>query len=1121
MELEADRGFRCKDPIAIIGCSCVLPGAATTDEYWANIIERRCCIEEVPKARFDIKNYFAADLAAEGKSYSKWGGFIPAIAFDPLSYGIPPRALRSISVSQLLALECTRQALKDAGYSSREFDRENTGVIFGASTAADLSHAYITRDMLGEFARGNAFVSTEYFPEWTEESFSGILVNVIAGRIANRFDLRGPNYTVDAACASSLAALDLAIRDLWSGRMNMAIVGGVDLDQTPHSYIAFSKTRALSPDGKLRAFDQTANGTVISEGAVVLVLKRLKDAKFDQDKIYAVIRSVESASDGRMSAIAAPNKDGQSRAIRRAYTLSDIPLSSISFYEAHATGTAVGDSTEISTISELLRAESAAPRTCAIGSVKALIGHCKAAAGLASILKVALALHYRTLPPQARVDRPLSEIANPKSPLTLVEYPQPWIPRDRTRRAGVSSFGFGGINYHAVLEEPPADSKHSSAGSDRWPFELVVIAAQDVSQLDQQLSYMRELSLRGGDQPLRDIAYTSWCHASAVDSPAFEVSLVASDRAELLRKLDRARVIVKHGRFEECQTDLIISNRSIVSLEVALLCPGISSCYIGMGNDFSLYLPELHECFAEASEALLKYRGGSAGFIESVFTNGVDNQQCPLSFGICPAAVASISSGAITLLTKLGVVFGRAAGHGIGELSALHASGALDRETLLAITSRLARGLGAVSPAIGSTLYVALGESDIREELRSYGQLAIVAVNSPDQTIVAGPKRDIDAIEDHFRKIGVAVGRTVAPAVVHSAIYDNVTPLLTDIFAGVTIHRPRFPVHSSVDGGSIYLDPHSIRQQLIRQGTEPIRFLNCVQKMYEAGCRTFVEIGPNSLLSRCVHDTLSARDVVVVTLDEMCGGLRSFLVALARLRSMGVPVKLDLLFERRGAQLLCTDLSQKGAVASWYLSGGDVWHSTEVTAGLPGRDRNRLPIVHCEGADQANDCIPIEYANPRSKLWDNRTESRTYIEVADPGATLGNETTATRLDVDAVENVEQASVSSAEPLSVAFGKRECVDTCDLMASIIDVIAPLTGYPRDVLAKPELDLEADLGIDSIKRINFLSDLEDTLPPYLGSAISDSFDSLLQMRTLQEIVGHLLLVAREKQQCAGES
>ncbi len=470
--------------IAIVGLSAIFPGAADARTFWENTLKGVDAIVEIPPDRWDWRTYYDPDPKAPDKVISKWGGFVPDVPFDPLRYGMPPSSLPSIEPVQLLVLEAVRRALDDAGYADRPFPRERTAVVLGmGGGAAQLAMGYAFRSYLPmletvapEAGKAARDASEPLLPEWTEDSFPGFLLNVAAGRVANRFDLGGSNYTVDAACGSSLAAASLAVRELETGAADMVILGGADTVQNPLTYLAFSKTHAFSPRGRCRPFDASADGIVISEGVGVVVLKRLADAERDGDRIYAVIKGMGSSSDGRAKGLTAPNEDGQARALERAYEKSGVDPSTLGYVEAHGTGTAVGDVVEVNALAGALRKAGAAPASCAMGSVKSMIGHTKCAAGIAGLINASLALYHKTLPPTIGVERinPKADLAD--GPLRVSTKARPWFHADRTRprRAGVSAFGFGGTNFHAVLEGYDRDPLAAPAPIGEWPAELLL-----------------------------------------------------------------------------------------------------------------------------------------------------------------------------------------------------------------------------------------------------------------------------------------------------------------------------------------------------------------------------------------------------------------------------------------------------------------------------------------------------------------------------------------------------------------------------------------------------------------------------------------------------------------------
>jgi polyketide-type polyunsaturated fatty acid synthase PfaA len=452
-------------------------------------------VGEVPATHFSVADYFDADPKAPDMTYAKRGAFLPATPFDPTEFGIPPSILEATDTSQLLALVVAKMALEDAGYpEDGAWDRSRTSVLLGVtgtqelviSLGARLGHPHwkkALREAGVDEATAKDVVERigASYVGWQENSFPGLLGNVVAGRIANRFDLGGTNCVVDAACASSLGALHLGLAELESGRADMVLTGGVDTLNDIFMHMCFSKTPALSPTGDARPFSDRADGTLLGEGLGMVVLKRLSDAERDGDRIYALVRGIGTSSDGRAKSIYAPLSKGQARALKAAYHDANVRPRDIGLLEAHGTGTKAGDAAEFEGLVSVFREDSADGPWCALGSVKSQLGHTKAAAGAAGLIKAALALHHRVIPPTIKIDRPNPALKIDESPFALPTSARPWLRSPRgPRLAAVSSFGFGGSNFHTVLEEY-GDRRAEPA----WDgsVEIVALSAPDAARL--------------------------------------------------------------------------------------------------------------------------------------------------------------------------------------------------------------------------------------------------------------------------------------------------------------------------------------------------------------------------------------------------------------------------------------------------------------------------------------------------------------------------------------------------------------------------------------------------------------------------------------------------------------
>src|SRR6202011_5006006 len=570
------------EPIGIIGMECIFPGSPDVESFWANILEGRDLITEVPAERWNTELYYRkGSIAEKGKTPSKWGGFIDEIAFDPLQYGIPPQSLAAIEPVQLLSLEVASRALADAGYGEeRHFDGEKSSVIFGAEAGMELSNACAFRN---PFAQDGAELPPQLdaaLPDLTEDSSPGVLANVIAGRIANRLDLKGVNYSVDAACASSLTAIELAVKELRSGNSDMVLAGGADFHNGINDFLMFASVKALSPSGRCRSFDADADGVCLGEGIGVVVLKRLSDAERDGDRIYAVIEGIAGSSDGRGLGLTAPRKEGQKRALERAYWQAGQLPASVGLVEAHGTGTVVGDRTELKTLTEIYNAGGAVAGQAGLGSVKSQIGHTKCAAGIAGLIKVAKALYHRVLPPTQNINAPTDWYRRANSPFAFYTAPRVWL--DEHARAAVSGFGFGGTNFHALLSAHQAPVGSDPPGLRRWPAELFVFRGRDLAEAHAEMRRLQQfLDQSTGPLAMRDLSFTS----SGLGAGAIQCAFVAGGVPDLSARLKLALSGV---------ADPEIQRRGVGSGgKVAFLFPGQGSQAPGMMQDIFIAFPQL------------------------------------------------------------------------------------------------------------------------------------------------------------------------------------------------------------------------------------------------------------------------------------------------------------------------------------------------------------------------------------------------------------------------------------------------------------------------------------------------------------------------------------------------
>ncbi|MBI2078930.1 MAG: polyketide synthase [Euryarchaeota archaeon] len=460
-----------REPIAVIGVGCVLPDAPDVASFWRNLLAGRSSIREVPTERWDPALFYSPERNGKARTYSKIGAFVSGFGLDPRRFRIPPNVLKSVDPSQLWALAATDQAFRDSGYDARPFDRSRCAVIVGACGSEEMRtptalHVMIPAVMdelsktpsfqaLPPTAQANLLREWEEralhrWPNVTEDSMTGELSSLVAGRIANQFNLTGKSFTTDAACASSIAAVDAAVSGLRTGEFDLAVVGGSDHNQAVSMYVKFARLGALSATGS-HPFDERADGFVMGEGCAIFLLKRLSDARRDGDKVRALILGVGSSSDGKGRSLTAPSVDGQALCLERALRSAGVSADSIDVVECHGTATPLGDAVEV----EALRRVYGAARPLTLGSVKSNIGHLKGAAGAAGLLKAILTLEHGVIAPQSGFTAPNPRLGLDGSRFVVAREATRWPGSGRPRRMAVSSFGFGGTNFHAVLGQAP------------------------------------------------------------------------------------------------------------------------------------------------------------------------------------------------------------------------------------------------------------------------------------------------------------------------------------------------------------------------------------------------------------------------------------------------------------------------------------------------------------------------------------------------------------------------------------------------------------------------------------------------------------------------------------------
>ncbi|HJQ69025.1 MAG TPA: type I polyketide synthase [Blastocatellia bacterium] len=884
-----------KEAVAIVGMACCYPDARSPGELWENALAQRRAFRRIPPERLRLEDYLSSDRRAPDHIYTAEAALIEGYEFDRLRFRISGGAFRSADLAHWLALDMAAEALVDAGFPDAEgLDRESTGVFLGNTLTGEFSRAnslrlrwpYVRRVLEGVlfekgFSPGEIRDCTDRceqvykdpFPEIGEDTLAGNLSNTIAGRICNHFDFKGAGYTVDGACASSLLAVATACSALASGDIDVALAGGVDLSIDPFELVGFAKAGALATD-QFRVYDARSSGFLPGEGCGFVVLMRYSDAVEKSCRTYSVIKGWGISTDGR-GAITRPEVEGQLLAFERAYKRAQFGADSVGYFEGHGTGTSVGDSTELETI---IRARRGANAVAALGSIKANIGHTKAAAGIAGLIKATLALHAQVLPPTTACDQAHPKLAEPHARLKTLKRGQIW-PAQLPLRAGVSAMGFGGINAHIALEgvakqrRVELNSREQALLSSAQDAELFLMASRDREGLLDQIRNLLKLAPKISLAEMADLAAAMQASlAATLNGAALRAAIVASSPAELASRLEVLEAWLASGVSLEIDPDAGIFVGSNRKARVGFLFPGQASPVYLDGGAFSRRFECVRQLYRNAALA----SSGDAAATE-----------------VAQPAIVTASIAGLLVMERLGMTADVAVGHSLGEITALHWAGAFDEEGAIRVAVARAKAMNDCGGLPGGMASIKGNRHEV-EALLNGDPIVIACLNSPDQTVVSGAATAVQSFVARVRSRGHAAVTLPVSHAFHSPLLASAIPLLADYLSLERFRQPYRKVFSTVTSNTIPADVN-LRQLLCQQLTAPVRFFEAAHAA-ASDADLFIEVGPGHVLTGLASEFLNKP---VIAIDAGSDSLKGLLKAAGAAYALGAVADCGPLFSDR------------------------------------------------------------------------------------------------------------------------------------------------------------------------------------------------------------------------------
>ncbi|MCP3063708.1 type I polyketide synthase [Myxococcus sp. K38C18041901] len=869
-----------REPIAIIGMACRFPGGANHPEaLWALLREGGDAIVEVPADRWAIDDYYDPDPAAEGKMYTRWGGFLKGVRLDELDarfYGIAPREAASMDPQQRLMLEVTWEALANAGQVQERIANSLTGVFVGV--------------MLNDYAQLQAqqaapALMDAYLAFGNDSSF-------MAGRISYILGAQGPSMAVNTACSSSLVTVQLACQSLRARESNMAIAGGVSVILAPDGHIVSSRLRSQSPTGRCRTFDAAADGYVRGEGCGVVVLKRLSDALADKDPVLAVIRGGAVNHDGPSGGLTVPSGPAQEAVIRRALANAGVEPSQVDYVEAHGTGTPLGDPIEVRALQKVFAAGRESSRPLGLGSIKTNVGHLEAAAGIAGLMKVVLMLQHREIPPHLHLERPTTAIPWSELPIAIPTRLRPWDKASGRRVAGVSSFGLSGINAHLLLEEAPESTSARPPLSPERSAHLLTLSARDEKAL-LQLAREYQTWLGGAPGRLEDVCYTASARRSHHEH---RLAVVGRTREQLVEHL---------GAFLRGEPLPAVSQRvaSPRRPKVVFVFSGQGSQWPTMARELLRVSPVFRATLEDCERAMRAH----GEFALLSLLEKTDDTSWMEDIGVIQPMLFAIAVALAAQWRAWAIHPDAVVGHSMGEVAAAHVAGVLSLEDAARVICRRSALLRRVRGQGGMAL-VGLSLEEARAVLAGFeDRLSIAASNGPTTTVLAGDAVALQAVMERLKTRNVFCRAIKVDVASHSPQVDPLLPELREVLGNLQPRAASLPVYSTVTGGLTDGTDWDARywQRNLR---EPVLFSQVIEQLLASPHHVFVELSPHPILTQSIERIVGAsrtEGLVLPSLRRDEAELEVLLQSLGALHTAGHPIDWRAVYPEAGE---CTSL---------------------------------------------------------------------------------------------------------------------------------------------------------------------------------------------------------------------